>query len=67
VRDPGLTIDWLEVSLAAVFEVGQAYVALSRARSLDGLRVLSFDPRAVRTHAAVIDFYGRFAPPASIV
>ena len=28
--------------------VGQAYVALSRATSLDGLQVLNFDPAKVR-------------------
>lgn len=29
--------------------IGQAYVALSRATSLDGLQVLQFDPRKVRS------------------
>ena len=58
----GLTIDWLEVSLASVFEVGQAYVALSRARSLEGLRVTSFDKRSVRANPTVLDFYRRLKP-----
>lgn len=37
--------------------IGQAYVALSRATSLEGLQVLNFDPRRVMVHPRVIDFY----------
>ncbi|KAI9238239.1 MAG: P-loop containing nucleoside triphosphate hydrolase protein [Podila humilis] len=37
--------------------IGQAYVALSRATSLEGLQVLNFDPRRVMVHPKVIDFY----------
>lgn len=46
----GMTIPLLEVSLAGVFECGQAYVALSRATELAGLRVLDFSASAVRAH-----------------
>lgn len=45
------------MELASCFEAGQAYVALSRAVSLQTTRILSFNPRRVTTNQAVHDFY----------
>ena len=57
----GMSLDAVEVSLARAFEAGQAYVALSRARSLAGLRVArgGVTRDAVRAHPAVLAFYDR--------
>ncbi|KAF8647713.1 hypothetical protein AX16_006549 [Volvariella volvacea WC 439] len=52
----GQTLDRVKVDLGKVFERGQAYVALSRATSLEGLQVLNFDPRKVTVHPKVAEW-----------
>jgi uracil-DNA glycosylase len=42
---------------SSTFEFGQAYVALSRVRSLAGLYVWKLDPRKIRCHPSVKSFY----------
>jgi hypothetical protein len=37
----GLSLDRVEISLNVIFAPGQAYVALSRVRNLDGLCLLN--------------------------
>ncbi|OWR45330.1 ATP-dependent DNA helicase PIF1 isoform X2 [Danaus plexippus] len=59
-KSQGLTLDCVEMSLSKIFEAGQAYVALSRAQSLDTLRVLDFDSRHVWANTDVLEFYQRF-------
>lgn len=56
-KSQGLTLDCVEMSLGRVFEAGQAYVALSRAQSLETLRVLDFKASEVWANPDVLAFY----------
>ena len=56
-KSQGQTLDRVKVDLRKVFEKGQAYVALSRATSLDTLQILNFDPNRVMAHPTVTSFY----------
>jgi ATP-dependent DNA helicase PIF1 len=54
----GLSLDCVEMALDnSVFERGQAYVALSRVTSLEGLRLISFKPGVILAHPLVKQFY----------
>jgi len=54
----GSTLDSALVDIGpGNFEYGQAYVALSRVRSLEALFVHDFDPAAFRAHPTVRGFY----------
>lgn len=63
----GQTLERVTVNLGRVFERGQAYVALSRATSQQGLRVLGFDKSKVMAHPRVVDFYGKLSSANDIV
>jgi len=58
----GASLDSALVDIGrATFEYGQAYVALSRVRSLSALYVYDIDPAAFRVHPAVRQFYDELA------
>ena len=58
----GLSLDKIEVFLADVFSPGQAYVALSRARSLGGLFIGNSRKGCIKYSKKAADFYsGRAA------
>lgn len=53
----GQTLERVKVDLGKIFEKGQAYVALSRATSQEGLQITRFDPKKVMAHDKVRGFY----------
>lgn len=54
----GATIDSAYIDIGmSVFEYGQAYVALSRVKSLDTLYLESYEKHAIRAHPKVIEYY----------
>jgi ATP-dependent DNA helicase PIF1 len=53
----GMSLDRVDLSLANCFEYGQAYVALSRVRTLAGLKLRDFDPQTVNASPAAKAFY----------
>ena len=62
-KSQGSSVDCALVDIGSGnFEFGQAYVALSRVRSLDALYVYDFEPRVFRAHPNVKAFYAAMRP-----
>lgn len=55
-KSQGMTLDNASIALGSVFENGQAYVALSRVRTLSGLRLTSFNPSKIMANPEAIAF-----------
>eukprot|EP01018_Ginkgo_biloba_P030549 Gb_41691 [translate_table: standard] len=55
----GMTLDRVETDLSEAFEYGMVYVALSRVKNLQGLRLSGFDPCKIKVHPKVVNFYQR--------
>ena len=53
----GLSLDKAEISLKGIFDNGQAYVALSRIRSLNSMTLDKFSPAIIKAHPKVVYFY----------
>ncbi len=56
-KSQGMTLDAAEMDLSKTFEVGQGYVALSRIKSIDGLRLMGLNDIALQVDKRVIDTY----------
>ncbi len=56
-KSQGSTLDELWCDLSRLWEPGQAYVALSRLRSSQGLKLIGWSPRSIIVDPVVLDFY----------
>ena len=68
-KSQGQTFDRAVMHLKGLWEPGQAYVALSRLRSMEGLYLMEWEPSSFRVDPEVANFYEQFqsvrAPEAS--
>lgn len=53
----GMTLDRVETDVGRAFDYGQVYVAMSRAKSMQGLRLTTFNASKVMAHKKVVQFY----------
>jgi hypothetical protein len=56
-----MTIPLIEIDIANCWDPGQAYVALSRATSLEGLRLLGYRRDRIKAHPRVLQYYDDMA------
>lgn len=53
-KSQGMTLDAAEVDLGDAFEPGMGYVALSRVRSLQGLKLMNLNEMALKVHPKIL-------------
>lgn len=55
-KSQGLSLDCAEIDLSGCFEPGMGYVALSRVRTLDGLKLLGINELSLRVSERILEF-----------
>lgn len=55
-KSQGMTLDAVEMDLSRSFEYGMGYVALSRVRTLDGIKLLGINDAALKVNPKVYEF-----------
>lgn len=59
-KSQGMSLDAAEIDLSKAFVFGQGYVALSRVRTLSGLKMLGMSPTALRVDPKIVTIDERF-------
>jgi ATP-dependent DNA helicase PIF1 len=66
-KSQGMTLDAVELDLGdSIFEYGQAYTALSRAKCLASIRVVKWASKSFKTHPAVLEFSAGLTANAAV-
>lgn len=56
-KSQAITLDYAEIDLGNMFTYGQAYVALSRVKNINGLSLININYDKIQSHPKAIDFY----------
>jgi ATP-dependent DNA helicase PIF1 len=56
-KSQGCTIDYVITDLTDIFSYGQAYVALSRVKNLEGLKIVGLNLKRIKAHPKAVEFY----------
>ncbi|APW65858.1 hypothetical protein LPB137_08305 [Poseidonibacter parvus] len=53
-KSQGMTLDAAQIDLSKTFEVGQGYVALSRIKNIEGLKLMGFNEKALSVDPVIL-------------
>ncbi len=56
-KSQGCSLDYTEIDLSNIFEYGQAYVALSRVKSISGLSIRGIDYSCIQADPVAVKYY----------
>jgi ATP-dependent DNA helicase PIF1 len=60
-KSQGMSLDLVAIDISKCFDDGQAYVALSRARTIEGLFLLNVDWTRIRANRDALNFYSKIS------
>ncbi|GHU51338.1 hypothetical protein FACS189459_6890 [Bacilli bacterium] len=56
-KSQGMTLDAAIVDCKNIFACGQLYVALSRVRDVENLKIINFDPKKIMVSNDVVEYF----------
>ena len=64
-KSQGMTLDAAEIDLSRTFEPGQGYVALSRIKSIEGLKLIGMNDIALKVDSLILQINNRMKSASS--